>query len=518
MKKILLTCMALFCAAACIDAQQGLSAEDDPAVRQYLAEQGMDEDENGQESAYVKKEKIVPAAKRPQPPAADKVQAVTEANLEHASQKYTDECTDTFLYGIEDQISEMLDTLTKEEDPRFMEEAYDLFQKTKSPVVRQKILAYFTKLKDPCLEDYAVTVINDPYDEKRDTVSACFSYVAAVKTADAIPGAVDLVDKDDEQYFDAALNCLGEIGTDDEAVFLSEYIERDDLTKSQKQSLVRVLGKLKAVATYEKVAELAEDENQDSFVRMYAAEAIGAMKVPEAEEVLLDLFESRDANLRASVVKGMKNFDDQAAVQLLIEALRDSQYKVRLEAVTAVDELDIKDAVPYLVYRCKDNGEQQQVKDKCYDVIAKLNTAEGNEYLVGLITGKKTGDTTKGKVAASLLKYNYAGSQEIVALAGETLKNDIQKKLRYTLGKEFAKYGRPEYAGVCAEFIASKDVMTQGTGLDIYAKGRYAEVTAAVQALADSEADGKKKSRNVNVRKAKRILGIDPDAAEDADN
>ena len=97
MKKILLTCMALFCAAACIDAQQGLSAEDDPAVRQYLAEQGMDEDENGQESAYVKKEKIVPAAKRPQPPAADKVQAVTEANLEHASQKYTDECTDTFL-------------------------------------------------------------------------------------------------------------------------------------------------------------------------------------------------------------------------------------------------------------------------------------------------------------------------------------------------------------------------------------------------------------------------------------
>ena len=60
--------------------------------------------------------------------------------------------------------------------------------------------------------------------------------------------------------------------------------------------------------------------------------------------------------------------------------------------------------------------------------------------------------------------------------------------------------------------------MTQGTGLDIYAKGRYAEVTAAVQALADSEADGKKKSRNVNVRKAKRILGIDPDAAEYADN
>ena len=510
MKKIVLFCVAALCAGACIYAQDD-SAELDPAVRQYLASQQDGEEEP--ESAYVKKEKTVPAAKRPQAAAPDKVQAVADANIEHASEKYINECTDTFLYGIEDQISDMLETLTKEEDPRFMDEAYDLFQKTKSPVVRQKILAYFTKLKDPCLEDYAVSVINAPYDEKRDTVTACFAYVSAVKTADAIAGAVDLVDKDDDQYFDAALNCLGEIGTDDEAVFLSEYIDRDDLTKAQRQSLVRVLGKLKAVSTYEKVAELAEDENQDSFVRMYAAEAIGAMGVPEAEELLVELFESRDANLRASVVKGIKHFEDQTAVQLLIEALRDSQYKVRLEAVGAVDELDIKDSVPYLVYRCKDRSEQQQVKDKCYDVIAKLNTDEGNEYLVGLITDKKTGDTTKGKVAAALLKYNYAGAQEIVSLASETLKNDIQKKLRYALGKEFAKYGRPEYAAVCAEFIASKDVMTQGTGLDIYAKGRYAEVTAAVQALADSGSDPKK-AKNVNVRKAQRILGIDPDAQE----
>ena len=57
---------------------------------------------------------------------------------------------------------------------------------------------------------------------------------------------------------------------------------------------------------------------------------------------------------------------------------------------------------------------------------------------------------------------------------------------------------------------ASKDPSTQGTGLDIFAKGRYESVRSAVQDLAakasDENAETKARSSNVNAVKAKKIL------------
>ena len=64
---------------------------------------------------------------------------------------------------------------------------------------------------------------------------------------------------------------------------------------------------------------------------------------------------------------------------------------------------------------------------------------------------------------------------------------DSRKNLRYALGKEFAKYGRPEYEEICLKFIEHSDVATQGTGLDIFAKGKYASVRPKVEALAKEQ-------------------------------
>ena len=84
------------------------------------------------------------------------------------------------------------------------------------------------------------------------------------------------------------------------------------------------------------------------------------------------------------------------------------------------------------------------------------------------------------------------------------------KNLRYTLGKEFAKYGRPEYEDICSKYLDSKDVATQGTGLDIFAKGKYSSCRSKVEEIAkeeDSTGDSKKPvKKNANQAKAKKIL------------
>lgn len=485
--------------------------KDEPKQETYDAISGSQPSENIK-FKYTK-EKIYPADTRPKKHDSSK-------NYVDRSKDYEKKCNDILKYGLEGQITELIDELTKNQDNRFVDGIYDLFQETKSVAVKEKILEYFTKLKDPCLASYAVEIINDPYDEKNSIVEKCFKYVSEADIKDANPGLVDLVDKEEDAYFTGALSALGETGGKEEALFLADYLDRDDLNVSQRQALMRVLGRIKAVETWQKISEIAKDENENTFVRMYAAEAIGAMEKPESEDILVELFESNDPNLRTYVIKGISYFNDKKSSDLIIQALRDSQYKVRFEAVSVVGKNRIDKAVPFLIFRCKDKDEQKQVKEKCYSVIADLNTSDGNDYLISVLKDKKIGDATKAKVSAALLEYNHAGTNEVIELARSALKSDIQKNLRYALGKEFAKYDRSEFADICAEYIASDDVATQGTGLDIWAKGRYSSVKAAVEEIAkDAEEENLTeekekpkgyqfgvKKKNANAKKAKRIL------------
>ena len=485
--------------------------KDEPKQETYDAISGSQPSENIK-FKYTK-EKIYPADTRPKKHDSSK-------NYVDRSKDYEKKCNDILKYGLEGQITELIDELTKNQDNRFVDGIYDLFQETKSVAVKEKILDYFTKLKDSCLASYAVEIINDPYDEKNSIVEKCFKYVSEADIKDANPGLVDLVDKEEDAYFTGALSALGETGGKEEALFLADYLDRDDLNVSQRQALMRVLGRIKAVETWQKISEIAKDENENTFVRMYAAEAIGAMEKPESEDILVELFESNDPNLRTYVIKGISYFNDKKSSDLIIQALRDSQYKVQLEAVSAVGKNRIDKAVPFLIFRCKDKDEQKQVKEKCYSVIADLNTSDGNDYLISVLKDKKIGDATKAKVSAALLEYNHAGTKEVIELARSALKSDIQKNLRYALGKEFAKYDRSEFADICAEYIASDDVATQGTGLDIWAKGRYSSVKAAVEEIAkDAEEENLTeekekpkgyqfgvKKKNANAKKAKRIL------------
>lgn len=443
------------------------------------------------------------------------------------SDNYEEESNAVFKYGLESQISSLIDELTKNEDHRFVDQIYDLFYETKDAAVKDKVIEYFTKLKDPCLGDYACEVINDPYDTRRETVDRCFKYVSEAQIKESVPGLVDLVDKEEEEYFTGALTALGDLGEREEAEFLADYLDRDDLTVPQRQALMKVLGRIKAIETWDKVVEIAKDEDENSFVRMYAAEAIGAMEKPEGEDILVDLFESTDPNLRCHVVKGISHFNDEKADKVIIQALRDSQYKVRIEAIEAVEKRKMKDSVPYLIFRCKDKDELKNVKEKSYKVIAKLNTSEGNDYLISLLEDKKTGVGARAKVAGCLLAENNAGTKEVIELARSTMKSDVkyQKDLRYALGKEFAKYDRGEFAEICSEYLNSTDVATQGTGLDMWAKGRYSSCRAKVEEIArdaveeenkEEEKTAKpgtykfgQKRKNANAKKAKKILEMD---------
>lgn len=472
------------------------------------AKKGSDPDKETEKKEYVSKGGFaeIPAAKRPK--SMDKLKAEVAASKDE-SPETEEKNRNTILYGTSVEVGDLLSTLIKNEDPRFTEEIYDLFQETQNSSIKQKVLQYFTKVEDPCLEDYAVELINDPYDEKNDVVNAAFEYIGAVKTKAAIPAVISIIESENEAFFNAAVLCLGEIGGAEEAVFLAEYLERDDLTLPQRQTLMRICGKMHAIETYDLLVDVLENEDENTFVRMYAAESLGLMKTEKSIKVLKRNFDSTDPNLRQYIIKGIKNFpESKEAASIIIQGIKDDHWKVRQESIKAASEMNLTSAVSTIIYRAK-NDSEKVIKDECYTALGQLNTPEGNKFLIQQITDEKAGDNVKIKAVEVLLKNGTTGEKEILELAEKMLKDDRRKNLRTAIGKELAKYKRDSFAAICGQYLESKDVTTVSLGLDMYKIGKYPSVESKVRAIA-----GDKKANASNKKRAMKMLGIEDTPSE----
>lgn len=448
----------------------------------------------------------IPEPKRPKEIDVEKAKAAAEKDETSETES---EFKNTIKYGLPSEINELLDDLLKNEDPRFTNEIYDLFQVSKNPQIKEKVLRYFTKLEDPCLEDYAVEILIDPYDTKNEIVKAVFQYVSKVKTVEAIEPVVELIKSENEDYFNDAISTIGEIGSEKEAVFLVEFLDRDDLSDAQRQTLMRTCGKMHAIETWDKIVEILENEDENSFVRSYAAEAIGLMKKEESVPILVEHFASTDPNLRQYVIKGLINFPDIVeAKATLLQGIRDEHWKVRQESIRAVKELKLQEAVPYLTYRVEKESEKV-IQNESYSAIAALNSAEGNEFLINQITNKKVSDAKKQKVVEVLLKEGFAGEKEILELAKEVVEDDRRKSLRYAIGKELAKNPKDSYQEICLMYLNSKDSTTQNLGLDMYKNKKFAAAEPKMQEIAkDKKANSTVKSR------IKKMLNIEDEPEE----
>jgi len=427
--------------------------------------------------------------------AAEKPAAQTDVQAEEKSLDETRK--DIIAYGLESEVINLIDTLIKEEETAFMSDLQELFFASKSTALKDKIIAYCTEFSSDALKEYAADILEDPFDEKKSTVIALIKYSEKLNISEVVPSLRSLIEGEHNDFFDAAVSALGVLGSAEEAAFLSELFSQD-LSVPQKQSVVKALGKLKADESWDALVETAQDEDENAFVRMYAAEAIGNIRPDEASDILAQLFAENDSNLRQYVVKGFAANTSETARTILLAALKDNHYKVRLEAVEAVQAQSFKEAAPLLLYRAKNDAEPS-VKYACFDALAAFNDVQGVEYMVSILKDPKRGDTLKAKIAAALLKHG-SDSQAVVELALQTAGDDKRKRLRYALGKECAKYESAAFEPVCAAFLESKDVATKGTGLDIYKKNPYGSLSSVVQAIAEED------KSEVMRAKAKSIL------------
>ena len=460
-------------------------------------EEKADDEEKSNSLAGVSE---VPPAKRPRPIDSEKAKAAEDKD---ENPDVPEKNRNTIKFGIPSEISNLIDELISNDDPRFTNEIYDLFQVSQNIVIQKKILEYFTKLEDPCLEDFAVRTLNDPYDTKPDVVKACFEYIQKVKTEPAIPAVFTILESENETYFNDTLAVIGEIGGPDAAVSVAEYLDRDDLSDAQRQTLMKTLGKLHAVETFDKIVAILENEDENSFVRMYAAEALGLMGKLEAIPVLINAFKDANPNLRQYAIKGLSEFaQNEEAQAAILQGIRDEHWKVRQESIIASKKILDRHAIPYLEYRAE-NDSERIIKEAAIEALALYNDVNADHFLIDQLD-KKMADSTKIKIVSVLLEAEH-GEEQILELANKTLDDVRMKNLAKGLGKVLAKYSRSSFKDICLKYLDSKDADIVGFGLDMYKNYKFGgEVEEKIKSLYDS-----RQTNSTNRNRAKRLLGIE---------
>lgn len=482
-------------------APESPSDEDEASEEEDVpAEEEFSEEPSGEKKNSLAGVAEVPKPKRPKPIDQDKAKAAADKD---ENPDVVEKNQNTIKFGIPSEISNLIEELIKNDDPRFTEEIYDLFQVSQNVVIQKKILEYFTKLEDPCLEDFAVTVLNDPYDTKPDVVKACFEYIQKVHTEPAIPAVFTILESENETYFNDTLATIGEIGGPDAAVSVAEYLERDDLSDAQRQTLMKTLGKLHAVETFDKIVAILENEDENSFVRMYAAEALGLMGKLEAIPVLTNAFKDANPNLRQYAIKGLSEFaQNEDAQAVVLQGIRDEHWKVRQESIKASEKILDRHAIPYLEYRAE-NDSERIIKEEAIYALSLYNDVNADHFLIDQLE-KKMADSTKIKIVATLLEADH-GEEQILALAEKALADVRMKNLAKGIGKELAKYSRSSFKDICLKYLDNKDADIVGLGLDMYKNYKFGgEVEEKIKALYDS-----RQTNSTNRNRAKRLLGIE---------
>jgi len=412
---------------------------------------------------------------------------------------------DVIQFGLEDEVIDLVEILRNEQIHDFNDELVVLFNKTRSPSIRESIIRLFTDLTVPSLANWALEVLKDPFEHRRSTIASVLSYVGSIRLTAAAPYVRALIERDQSDNRGPAISALGKIGTLDDGrflldFFLSEIPGDEKIRLVTRQAVMAALAELHLVELWDELSAIVSDTDENMMIRASAAESISKMGKNEAIPVLITLFEDMDPHLRTAAVRGLGNFEGSDVDSVLIEGLRDSFFRVRLEAIGSVEKRGLKQAAPMILHRAQ-HDPVEQVRLRSFDALASLRDPQGCRWLKDTLSNTTRTDRLRFQAASALIRlYPDFAVAEISALAQQALTDDKKTWLRYELGKLLHRQGGQDYSGIAALYLAHKDVLTRSIGLDLFSKYRFPLLRSAVEAIAADEKQGALQ------RRAKHIL------------
>jgi HEAT repeat protein len=314
-----------------------------------------------------------------------------EQGEEEEVQSLTEEWREVLLYGIDEEIIEVLKSIRAFKETSLNQELLTVLQESFNPDVKISILQYFLELKFTEAEDYTLLLLDGYDDERKELVFACIVYLKAIGSKESLDILLKIVDYEDKVISSAAILALGNIfkedsRTEDISLKLLERLKDDAYENVLKPDILLALGELGEPIAVDDLIDIIKDKSQEKIWRMYAADALGKIGDEKAIPYLMDMFAESDALIRMYAATALAQFNIPEAVDILIQGLKDSNWNVRvasakvsnvrIEAIKALGEIGLKEGLDTLRELYSDDLQLMEVREICIKVLVEKDLGD----------------------------------------------------------------------------------------------------------------------------------------------
>ena len=215
-----------------------------------------------------------------------------------------------------------------------------------------------------------------------------------VRSDDAIPGLLKLVEHSDSDVRGSAADVLGAIGSEAAISGLLKLVEHSDYYV--RRSVAYALGNIGSEAAISGLLKLVE--HSDYYVRWSAAGALGKIGDKKAIPGLLKLLEDSNPYVRSSAADALGSIGDDQAIPGLLKLLEDSNPYVRSSAADALGSIGDDQAIPGLLKLLEDSD--SDVRRMVADALGKIGDARA---IPGLLKLVEDSDSDVRRSAADVL-------------------------------------------------------------------------------------------------------------------
>jgi len=305
-----------------------------------------------------------------------------EDNKPEEIKSLKDERLETIQYGIDTQVIDLLKILETEKNYEFNSDLLELLKSSTNSRLDQNIIGLFQKAEDDSAVEYAYKQLEEDYNLRDNIKVVYLNYISKYQTTEISEYLLSLIDVESNAISIAAITALGLSELDNIIPTLIEYLEDSLFDSLRKPSIIESLGKLKATEAIEILSDIATDiYSDDKSLRWRAVVALGDIGSPESLPVLKSLYSDDDPNLRNNTITALKNYPTEEVTNLLIQGLKDSFWKVRVNAATSLGELKIKKAVPILIYKSENDPDTRNVKSASLTALGEIGGTKAFDFI-----------------------------------------------------------------------------------------------------------------------------------------
>ena len=306
-------------------------------------------------------------------------------------QSLKEERLETIQYGIDTQVTDLIKQLEIEKDFDFNEEFLKLLKVSINNKLDQSIINLYKLSDDNRAVEYIFKKLQDDFNLSDENRINYIMYISKYQTPEITDFLKTLIDEESNSVSIAAITALGKSKSKDIIPQLLDYLQDPLIDDLRKPVIVEALGKLKADEALEAITDLATDlYSNNKSLRWKAVVALGEIGSEESLSVLKSLFSDKDPYLRNYALTAIKNYPLKDIKLILIQGLKDSSWRVRVNAAESLGELKVKDAVPILIYKSKNDPDIKNVRTATLSALGEIGGNEAFDFIRDLYINDRT--------------------------------------------------------------------------------------------------------------------------------